>query len=103
MKGSLNHMILVTGATGKTGNAVAQELAAHKIPFRVLVRNAEKGAPFKDLGAEVAVGDMADKAAVNEALKGVSKAVLIMANGEQQLDGAAQCCGYGCADQCGFS
>ena len=85
MKGSLSHMILVTGATGKTGNAVAKELAVHKIPFRVLVRNAEKGASFKELGAEIAVGDMADKVAVNEALKGVAKAVLIMANGEQQL------------------
>lgn len=78
-------MILITGATGKTGGAVARELAAHNIPIRVLVRNAEKGAALKDLGAEIAVGDMADKAAVSEALKGADKAVLIMANGEDQL------------------
>lgn len=78
-------MILVTGATGKTGGAVAQELATHNIPFRVFVRNAEKAGALKDLGAEIAVGDMADKAAVSEALKGCEKAVLIMANGEQQL------------------
>ena len=78
-------MILVTGATGKTGGAVASELAAHNIPFRVLVRNADKAAALKDLGAEMAVGDMADKAAVSDALKGVDKAVLIMSNGEDQL------------------
>lgn len=29
-------MILVTGATGKTGGAVAKELAAHNIPVRAL-------------------------------------------------------------------
>lgn len=78
-------MILVTGATGKTGGAVAKELAAHNIPFRVLVRNADKAADLKALGAEIAVGDMADKAAVSAALEGCDKAVLIMANGEQQL------------------
>ena len=78
-------MILVTGATGKTGGAVAHELAAHNIPFRVLVRNADKAAALKDLGAEVAVGDLADKAAVSDALKGIEKAVLITSNGEDQL------------------
>lgn len=78
-------MILVTGATGKTGAAVAQELAAHNMPFRVLVRSADKAAGLKDLGAEIAVGDMADREAVRAALEGVDKAVLIMANGEHQL------------------
>ncbi len=78
-------MILVTGATGKTGGAVANELAAHNIPFRVLVRNADKATALKDLGAEISVGDMADKTAVSDALKGVDKAVLVMANGEDQL------------------
>jgi len=78
-------MILVTGATGKTGGLVTKELAAHNIPVRVLVRNADKSAALKDLGAEIALGDMADKAAVSNALKGVDKAVLIIANGEHQL------------------
>jgi uncharacterized protein YbjT (DUF2867 family) len=78
-------MILVTGATGKTGGQVAKELAVHNIPIRVLVRNADKAAALKEIGAEIALGDMADKAAVSKALKGVDKAVLIMANGEDQL------------------
>lgn len=78
-------MILVTGATGKTGGAVAKELAAHNIPFRVFVRSAEKATALKEMGADVAVGDMSNRAAVSEALKGCDKAVLIMANGEHQL------------------
>lgn len=78
-------MILVTGATGKTGGAVAKELADHDIPFRVLVRDAAKAGALEKLGAEIAVGDMSDRAAVSAALAGVDKAVLIMANGEHQL------------------
>ncbi len=78
-------MILLTGATGKTGSAVAKQLAANNIPFRVLVRDPDKAAALKDLGAEIAVGDMADAEAVNKALSGIEKAVLIMANGEHQL------------------
>lgn len=78
-------MILVTGATGKTGGAVAKELTAHNIPVRVLVRDADKAAALKEMGAEIAVGDMADEAAVSAALQGIDKAVLIMANGEHQL------------------
>ena len=78
-------MILVTGATGKTGGAVAQELAAHKIPFRVLVRDEQKAGALKELGAEIAVGDLADRKAVSDALQGVEKAVLIMSNDEEQL------------------
>ncbi len=78
-------MILLTGATGKTGGEVAKQLAANNIPFRALVRNADKAAALKDLGAEIALGEMADADAVSKALQGVDKAVLIMSNGEDQL------------------
>ena len=78
-------MILLTGATGKTGGEVAKQLAANNIPFRALVRDPDKAAALKDLGAEIVVGDMADAEAVSKALSGVEKAVLIMANGEHQL------------------
>jgi nucleoside-diphosphate-sugar epimerase len=39
-------MILVTGAGGNVGGAVAAELAARKVPVRVLVRHAAKAAAF---------------------------------------------------------
>lgn len=77
-------MILVTGASGKTGTEVARRLSAAGTPFRVLVRSAEKGAPLAAMGAEVALGDLADEASARQALDGISKAVLIMPNGEQQ-------------------
>jgi uncharacterized protein YbjT (DUF2867 family) len=77
-------MILITGASGKTGTEVARRVAAAGRPFRVLVRSPEKGAPLAAMGAELAVGDLADVASVRAALSGVDKAVLIMPNGEQQ-------------------
>jgi len=77
-------VILLTGASGKTGTEVARRLSATKVPFRALVRSAEKGEPLAALGAEVVVGDLADDVSVRRALAGVDKAVLIMPNGEQQ-------------------
>lgn len=77
-------MILITGASGKTGTEVARRLGAANVPYRVLVRSAEKGEPLAALGAEVALGDMAEDASVRKALDGISKAVLVMPNGEQQ-------------------
>lgn len=78
-------MILLTGATGKTGGEVAKQLAANNIPFRALVRNLDKAAALKELGAELVVGDMEDAEAVSKALAGADKAVLIISNGEHQL------------------
>jgi len=77
-------MILVTGATGKTGGEVAKHLAAKGAPFRVIVRSADKAAPLKDLGAEIVEGDLSDKACVEQAMQGVTKAFLVLPNTEEQ-------------------
>jgi uncharacterized protein YbjT (DUF2867 family) len=78
-------MILITGSTGKTGGEVARQLAAARTPFRALVRDADKAEPVRALGAELIVGDMADKACLEQALQGVDKALLVLPNIEQQL------------------
>jgi len=77
-------MILITGATGKTGGEVAKHLGAQGVPFRALVRSAEKAAPLKELGAEIVEGDLSDRAALDAALEGVDKAFLVMPNVEEQ-------------------
>jgi NAD(P)H dehydrogenase (quinone) len=65
-------MILVTGAAGKTGNAVVKALAAKGASVRALVRRTEQVATLKSLGAaEVNVGSFDDPAALQRATDGV--------------------------------
>ncbi len=79
-------MILVTGAAGNTGFETARHLLESGQPVRAMVRSAEKGERLKALGANVVVGDLTDGAFVKSALDGVSKAMLVMPNIEQQLE-----------------
>jgi uncharacterized protein YbjT (DUF2867 family) len=65
-------MILVTGAAGKTGNAVIRTLAAQGISVRALVRRHEQVQPIKELGAqEVVVGDVRSQAIIDQTARGV--------------------------------
>jgi uncharacterized protein YbjT (DUF2867 family) len=57
-------MILITGATGRTGGQAARDLAG--------------------AGVELAVGDAADAAAVRAALRGVTRVAVSFPNGGQQ-------------------
>ncbi|WP_160148842.1 NmrA family NAD(P)-binding protein [Amycolatopsis alkalitolerans] len=66
--------VLVTGATGRIGGAVAAQLLAQGVPTRALVhRDDERGARLRALGAEVVVADMADYQQVHAALGGVDR------------------------------
>ena len=78
-------MILITGATGKTGSAAVQELSNRNIPFRVLIRNEDKQNQITDIGGEVVIGAIEDDAALNQAMEGVQKALVLLPNSEQQL------------------
>jgi uncharacterized protein YbjT (DUF2867 family) len=60
-------MYVVAGVTGKTGKVVAETLLAQKKPVRVLVRDETKGAEWKRRGAEVAVAELDDAAALRRA------------------------------------
>jgi len=65
-------MILVTGAAGKTGQAVIKALAATGAPVRALVRNPEHADALTALGAaEIAVGHFADGITLGFAAAGV--------------------------------
>ncbi len=63
--------ILVTGATGQQGGAVAQSLLRQGQKVRVLTRNPDRAAGLVRQGAEVARGDLADQASLEQALRGV--------------------------------
>jgi uncharacterized protein YbjT (DUF2867 family) len=79
-------MILLTGATGKTGGAVADELIKRGVSLRALVRDADKAVALQEAGVELIVGDAGDRDAVAKALEGVEKATLILPNSQEQQD-----------------
>lgn len=66
--------VLVTGATGRQGGAVARSLLARGIPVRALSRNPDKpaGRALAKAGAEVIAGDLDDVSSIVPAMKGVS-------------------------------
>lgn len=78
-------MILITGATGRTGNQAARELAARGAPVRALVRNKDKAAALAAAGVELATGDAGDIESLRAAMRGISKIAIILPNGEKQL------------------
>jgi uncharacterized protein YbjT (DUF2867 family) len=63
-------MYIITGASGKTGSVAAEKLLATGAKVRVLGRDAKKLERFAQKGAEVAVTDMTDAAAVKKAFSG---------------------------------
>lgn len=66
--------VLVTGATGRIGGAVAAQLLQRGITTRVLVhRDDERGARLRAAGAEVVVGDMFDIGQVQATMDGVDR------------------------------
>jgi uncharacterized protein YbjT (DUF2867 family) len=64
--------ILVTGATGRQGGAVARELLARGYRVRAMTRkpNEENAQALAKLGAEIVQGDLDDAASLAEALRG---------------------------------
>lgn len=70
-------MFVVAGVSGNTGSVVAETLLAKGQKVRVVVRTKDKGDRFAALGAEVAVADLADGAALTRALEG-AKGVYVL-------------------------
>ena len=57
--------ILVTGATGKTGAHVVQQLIERGYPVRAMARrHDERSQRLENLGAEVVIGDFLDLASI---------------------------------------
>jgi len=63
-------MLVITGATGKTGSKITELLLDKGHGVRVIGRDAGKLKGFTVKGAEAAVGDMADKAFLAKAFSG---------------------------------
>lgn len=69
--------ILVTGANGTIGNATVRALREGGKEVRAGVRNIEKGAQLRELGAEVVPFDFGDPEGMRRALEGVEGMLLV--------------------------
>lgn len=65
-------MHAITGITGKVGGAVARTLLSAGQRVRAVVRDADKGKAWSDLGCEVAMAEMEDAQALTRAFAGVT-------------------------------
>ena len=78
-------MILLTGATGKTGSATAKALSERGRKLRALIRNEEKREGIESLGGEVINGSIENKEAVDQSMVDVETALILLPNSENQL------------------
>jgi uncharacterized protein YbjT (DUF2867 family) len=71
-------MYVVIGATGHTGDVVAEKLLAKREKVRVVGRDERKLERFKQSGAEAFVGDVTDASAMARAFSGAEAAYLML-------------------------
>ena len=82
-------VILVTGATGHQGGAVARELLAHGHRVRAMTRKPD-GAAARELagqGAELVAGNLDDEASIQKALSGAWGAFAVQNTWEAGVEG----------------
>ena len=61
--------VLITGATGQVGHAIARRLTADGVEPRALVRSPERAGALPE-GAQPVIGDVTDVASLQAALDG---------------------------------
>ena len=71
-------MYVVAGVTGNTGSVAAEALLAQGRQVTVIVRSAEKGAPWRARGAKVAVSSLDDTPKMREILEAAEGAYLLI-------------------------
>lgn len=71
-------MYVIAGVSGNTGSVVASTLLAAGARVRVIVRDAAKGERWRAQGADVAIADLDDQAALTRALTGATGAYLLL-------------------------
>ncbi len=69
-------MILVT-TPGKVGSAAAGKIAQRGVPVRVLARHPDKTVALAQAGVEIFPGDLDSPESIDQAMRGVSRVVLV--------------------------
>lgn len=82
-------MIAVIGGTGRIGRYVAQELAARKVPARIITRDRDRAVGLLGKDLSLVYGDLSDAPSLAAALKGAQSALLLLSpapNNPNQLE-----------------
>jgi uncharacterized protein YbjT (DUF2867 family) len=79
-------MIAVVGATGNTGRAVVKELKGLGQDPVCVVRNADKAREVLGAGARTAVAELHDRAALEQALQGVTSVFVVTGHNPQMAE-----------------
>lgn len=70
-------MVIVTGASGRTGGEVVRLLSSRGIRVRALVRDASRAKGLTGPGVEVAVGDLSRPSTLDPAFRGADRLFLV--------------------------
>ncbi len=82
--------VLVTGATGKTGAAVVEQLLERDYPVRALVRvHDARSEHLERLGAEVVLGELLDLKSIRDAVRGVKRVYFVYPPHSQLIEATA--------------
>lgn len=79
-------MIVITGATGRTGSVAARSLLAKGEKIRVVGRDAKKVQPLVQNGAEPTIGNIEDATFLAKAFDGASAVYLVVPEDTSQQD-----------------
>jgi uncharacterized protein YbjT (DUF2867 family) len=71
-------MVVVSGATSRTGGVVARELLRNGLRVRALGRNVERLKPLSALGAEIVVAEPANPNDIKRAMTGATSAYVML-------------------------
>ncbi len=77
--------ILLTGATGNTGQFIVQELKQRGVPFKALARSEKRRTELAAAGIPTVAGDFNDPASLEAALSGVAVAYLVCTPDERLI------------------
>ena len=88
-------LVLVAGATGRTGRLVVSNLLEQGYPVRALVRDMERGHEILGDGVEFAEGDVRDIDSLRAAMQGAASLIITIGSSRKDPDNGPEFVDYG--------